>query len=138
MRSVCIVSSPNLTAPRLESPLWMDPRPISSELRLVVLVSTHLGPWSMLTSLVQLFHSYLLTRASLDTPHHILILTSPTFLFFILGTLHLEASFHSGSNGLFFMIFCVEFGEIHQVLSTNPFLFGNFRRVTLSENDNNS
>jgi hypothetical protein len=35
------------------------------------------------------------------------------------------------------MLFHSEFSEISQVLFTEPFFFGNFRRVKLSENNNN-
>jgi hypothetical protein len=65
-----------------------------------------------------------------------LTLTPPIFYFFILGALHLETTLYSGSDALFFMLFHSEFGEIYQVLFTEPFFFGNFRHVKLSENNN--
>jgi hypothetical protein len=67
-----------------------------------------------------------------------LTLTPPIFYFFILNTLHLETTLYSSLDALFFMLFHSEFGEIYQVLFTEPFFFRNFQHVKLSENNNKS
>jgi hypothetical protein len=65
-----------------------------------------------------------------------LTLTPLIFYFFILGALHLETTLYSSSDALFFMLFCSEFGKMYQVLFTEPFFFGNFQCIKLSENNN--